>query len=419
MKVKDIFFLAFSNIRHRQLRSWLTILGIVIGVASIISLIGVSMGTSAQIQSRISTLGSNIIEISPGGQGASRFGGFGGIGGGGARAGSGGNFGSDTTTPARITFNEADELKSVPGVYRIDTRLSQRETVTYNNQNSSMSVVGTDPEVFPDDIGVNASYGRLLTVNDGYSAVVGFNVANRTFNDFDILNKQIKINGVSFRVVGILASSGSSGPGGGGSDSSIFIPVNTAKQLFNETTDVSSLIVVVLPDHDTNTVASALEQELITLHDVTQTTEDFTITTASTLSSAISSITDTLSMFLVGIASISLLVGGIGVANTMFMSVLEQTKDIGVLKSLGAKNRDILYLFLCEAGTIGFIGGLLGVLLSFAVSYILVTLGLPSLLSMELIVGGLFFSVLVGIIAGISPARNAASIPPVEALRYE
>ena len=206
---------------------------------------------------------------------------------------------------------------------------------------------------------------------------------------------------------------------GGGSDSSIYIPLVAAKKLFNESNDASQLVVVVLQDHSTDDVAATLEAKLLDLHGVTKETEDFQITTAATISSAISSVRDTLSMFLIGIASISLLVGGIGVANTMFMSVLEQTKDIGVLKSLGAKNRDIVYLFLCEAGTIGFIGGLLGVALSFLVSYILVTFSLPSVLSPELIIGGLVFSVLIGVIAGLSPARNAASIPPVEALKYE
>jgi putative ABC transport system permease protein len=130
-------------------------------------------------------------------------------------------------------------------------------------------------------------------------------------------------------------------------------------------------------------------------------------------------VTDTLGLLLGGIASISLLVGGIGVANTMFMSVLEQTKDIGVYKSLGAKNRDIISMFLCEAGIIGFAGGFLGVLLSFVTSAALNLFSVPVLISPELILGGLVFSVLIGIVAGISPARRAASIPPVEALRYE
>ncbi len=418
MKLKDIFALAITNIQHRHLRSWLTILGIVIGVASIISLISISLGVSAEINSRISTLGTNIITISPGGQqSASLGGGFGG-GAGPARGatgggGGGGGFGVQTSQ-ATLSFEEANVLRSLPGVYRLDARLSKREQVQYKERNATLSIVGTEPDAFPDDVGVNLTSGRYLSSSDQYAAVIGYNIANETFNDFSMINKQIKINGVPFRVVGILQQSGL-----GSSDSTVYIPQRTAQTLFNQSTDASQIVVVVSPDHDTDTVASEIEDELIILHHVTATTEDFTITTAATLQSTISSITDTLTLFLGGIASISLLVGGIGVANTMFMSVLEQTKDIGVFKSIGAKNRDIIYLFLCEAATIGFIGGALGVALSYAVSYILASLGIPSVLDPTLVIGGLVFSVLIGIVAGIAPARNAASIPPVEALKYE
>ena len=407
MKFKDIFALALTNIRHRHLRSWLTILGIVIGVASIISLIGVSLGVSAQINSRISTLGSNIITLTPGGQQASR----GGLslrppGGGGFGFGEGGS---------QITFREADALRGLPGVYKLDARLSRRENVNYSNRNTSLSIVGTEASAFPDDVGVPILYGRYLSTADQYSAVIGFGVANNTFQDLGVLNRQINIGGTLFRVVGILNQSG----GFGGTDNTVYIPQKSAETLFNQSAVVSSVVIVVAPDHDTTTVASEVENEMLSLHKVTSQNEDFTVTTAATIQSAVAGITDVLSLFLGGIASISLIVGGIGVANTMFMSVLEQTKDIGVLKSLGAKNRDIIYLFLCEAATIGFVGGLLGVLLSMIVSFILGSLNVPTQLTPELIAGGLIFSVLIGIIAGISPARNAAMIPPVEALRYE
>jgi putative ABC transport system permease protein len=409
MKLKDIFSIAMTNIRHRHLRSWLTILGIVIGVAAIISLIGVSMGVSAQISQRINTLGSNIITVSPGGQQAQRIGGFGGGAPGGGRSEP---FGGQTSS--EITFREADQLRTIPGVYRLDARVQKRETVEYKNKNSSHTVIGTEPQAFKDSVGTDVLYGRFLSTNDQYSAVIGYDVANATFDDFDILNKQIKIGGVPFRVVGILQKTGSFG----GTDSAVFIPQTTAKNLFNQSS-VSQIVIVTSPDHDTDAVAADVEDELLTLHRLTPDEKDFQVMTASTVQSAVSGITDTLAIFLGGIASISLIVGGIGVANTMFMSVLEQTKDIGVFKSLGAKNRDVTYLFLCEAGIIGFVGGFLGVALSFVVSGILGAVGVPTATSPELIIGGLLFSVVIGIVAGLSPARNAASIPPIEALRYE
>ncbi len=414
MRIDYVFSLALDNIRHRNLRSWLTILGIVIGVASVVSLIAISLGVSEQISSRVSTLGTNIIQISPGGQGAQRFGGVGGLrfqpGAGGGRPGGG----EQRQKP--ITFSEANVLKGLPGVYRLDARLNGRETVTYKDKNASLGIIGTDPAAFKDSVNTAMFAGRYLNVNDQYSAVVGFNVANETYQDLDIMNKQIKVANVPFRVVGILNQSGG---GFGGSDNSVFIPLNTAKDLLNQSSDASQIVVVVSPDHSTDEVAARLEGELISLHHVTNQTEDFTITTAATVQSTVSGITDTLGLLLGGIASIALIVGGIGVANTMFMSVLEQTKDIGVLKALGAKNSDVVLLFLCEASIIGFVGGVLGVGLSFLTSDILGAAGVPTLLSPELLAGALAFSIVIGLIAGAAPARRAAEIPPIEALRYE
>ena len=146
---------------------------------------------------------------------------------------------------------------------------------------------------------------------------------------------------------------------------------------------------------------------------------DFQVTTASSLQSSISSITGTLSLFLGGIASISLLVGGIGVANAMFTSVLEQTKYIGILKSLGATRWDVTRLFVFEAALVGLVGGVLGIALSYVASSAMTLVGLPTRITPDLILLGMFFSVLVGVLSGVFPARNAASVPPVEALRYE
>ncbi|PIU82663.1 hypothetical protein COS70_00090, partial [Candidatus Micrarchaeota archaeon CG06_land_8_20_14_3_00_50_6] len=317
----------------------------------------------------------------------------------------------------KLTFREADELRSLPGVSSLDARIEGRASVSYIDKNLSLSVIGTEPASFSESVGVGLVDGRYLSTSDLYSAVLGFNVANSTFNDLDIINKQIKIKGIAFRVVGILQQSGSSF--GGSSDDAIFIPQRTAKTLFNQTSAASQFAVVAAQDYDIEEVAAELENALIDLHGVTKETENFQIITAATLASAVSSITDTLSLFLGGIASISLLVGAIGVANTMFMSVLEQTKEIGVLKSLGAKNSDIISLFLLEAGIIGFVGGFLGVLLSFVVSTILSYFSVPMLVTLELVLVGLVTSVVIGVVAGLAPARNAAHIPPVEALRYE
>ncbi len=416
MKPEYTFSLALDNIRHRNLRSWLTILGIVIGVASIVTLISISIGVSDQITSKMSTLGSNVIQISGGGQQAQKFMGPG-IGGMGTSANPpGGKSQFDSHKDSVISFRDAEELRTLPGVYKLDARIQDRATVLYKDKNSSLTVIGTEPSAFKDSVGVSLVDGRYLSTSDKYSVVLGYSVANATFQDTEMLNKQIKIGGVPFRVVGILNQSGG---GMGGSDNAVFIPQQIAKNMFNQTEEVSQIIVIVADDHDTDTVAAQIESVLINLHGVTADTKDFTMTTAATVQSTVSSVTDTLGMLLGGIASISLLVGGIGVANTMFMSVLEQTRDIGVLKSIGAKNRDVVYLFLLEAAIIGFVGGLLGVILSFVASFALSSFSVPTKLTPELLIGALLFSVLIGVVAGVAPARNAARITPIEALKYE
>ncbi len=414
MKVLDTATLAINALQHRNLRSWLAILGIIVGVASIVSLISISFGMSAQISSRLNTLGSNIITISPGGQGAGRFG----IGGFAPPAAEqrGTPGGAFSRVNAQITFQEANTLRSLPGVEALDAEVQSRARVEYKDKNTSLSITGSEPQAFTATVGVDTLYGRPLSINDQYSAVLGYSVANSTFNDLEMVNKQIKIDNVSFKVVGILASTGASF---GGTDSRIFIPQKIAQTMFNQTTAVSQIVVAVAQDHDTDTVAAEIEDALLSLHHVTKDQEDFTVQTATTLESTIASVTETLSIFLGGIASISLIVGGIGVANTMFMSVLEQTKYIGLLKALGMRNRNVLALFLFEAGIIGLVGGVFGVALSLGVSALLDNLGVPSLITVDLMLLGLGFSVLVGLVSGIVPARNAASLQPIDALRYE
>jgi putative ABC transport system permease protein len=408
MKIEDMLEISLTSIKHRRLRSWLTILGIVIGVASIISLLSVSLGMQQQINERTSSLGANIISITPGSSKAMRIPGQGMMGGGPPGRGA---FGGEEADE-KITFREADILSTMPGVYRLDTQIQERLEVSYKNENSSLSVIGTDPSAFKDVEQAEIDEGRYLNTNDKYSVVVGYNVPERVFGEEDLLNKQIEIDGVVFRVVGILQQYGTS-------DSNLYIPVETAKSLFDQYDEIDTIKVSVREGHDLDEVAEDLEQELLSLHNLEGDDPDFTVTTPTSLQSAVSSISDTLGLFLGGIASISLVVGGIGVLNTMFMSVLEQTKIIGVFKALGAKDREIVLLFLFEAAILGFVGGFAGVLLSIFASMAMESFSVPTLITLDLVALGLIFSVAVGIVAGIAPARNAASISPVEALRYE
>ena len=397
--------LAMNSLRYRSLRSWLAVLGIVIGVASIISLISISQGMNANIQSSIGGLGANIMTITAGAPRA-------------ASTGFGGpqqDFGRPASD-AKITFAEADALRSVQGVAKVDARVSGNARVAYKTRNTSISVIGVEQTAFPQSTGTNLSSGRGLGSSDTSSVVLGYAVAAQTFNDSSMMNKQIKINGEPFRVVGVLNTSGTSF---GGPDRSIFITQKAAKDLFNQTDRASSVVVIAADGYNPDTVAASVTAKLLALHRLTADKQDFTVTTASSTQSAISSITNTLGLFLGGIASISLIVGGIGVANAMFTSVLEQTRYIGILKALGARNGAILKLFLYEACMVGLVGGTLGIVLSFIASFVLASFGLPSKITPDLLLLGMGFSVIVGAVAGLIPARNASSVEPVEALRYE
>ncbi len=412
MKNNEILALALNSVRHRNLRSWLAILGIVIGVASVVIFISISMGMNAQVEENLGGLGGNLISISAGGARAGSMFSFGG----GGPPGGGAGVMAQSSDTSELTFRQAEELWDVEGVLAVDARLSERVDVTYKDKQSSMTVVGTDPEVFEQTIGTELESGRMLEPGDRGAVVLGNFVQERVFDGEDMLGRQIKIDGKQFKVVGILESAGMSVTN---PDNSLFISIDAAKDLFNEKKVVSSVVVAANESYEPRDVADSIEVELRDIRRVSEKDQDFTVTTASSITSTVSSITDTLGMFLVGIASISLIVGGVGVANAMFTSVLEQTRYIGVLKSLGTKNNEVIKLFLFESVIIGFAGGMIGIVLSLFASQIIVMLGLPSKMTVEVILLATGFSIVIGAISGFFPARQASKVLPVESLRYE
>jgi len=412
MKLLDIASLALDSLQRRKLRSWLAILGIVIGVASIISLISVSIGTTDSVQSQFSGLGANLVTISSGSARAERMS-MPGMGGGAPQG-----FGSSSTSQ-NLTFDDADALESLDNVVAVDARVQSRATISFKAKNYSATIIGVNSAAFPASSAITIAEGRTLEPNEDSSVVVGYSLGYTTFNttpNESLLDKKIKINGTLFKVVGILNQSGTSM--GGGVDSEVFMTNERAKSMF-DISDPSSIIVVAASESTADTVAGNATAVLLDRHGVTTENQDFQISTASTLKSTLTSVTSTLTLFLGIISSISLFVGGIGVANAMFTSVLEQTRYIGILAALGATKEDITKLFLFESGMVGLIGGTLGVLLSFLISFLMVTFGMSSRIELWLVALGMGFSVLIGIVSGAFPALNAASIEPVEALRYE
>jgi len=420
MRYNDILLMAVNSLTHRRLRSWLTVLGIVIGVAAVVALVSIGQGLQQSVQSQLSGLGADIITVTLGFQ----------------RAGGGFVFGNDrakSSSSSNLTQNDIRTIRSTSGVLYADGIISGRGDVTSGSESASLSVQGVDPAVWKYMVTTKLESGRYLSSGDSYAAVVSNGVAHDLYKRDLQLNSLISIDGRSFRVVGILeAGTGFSALGG----SVIYIPAANARQLeISELTSnqFSSISVQTLPNADVQTVVDQLTKNLMLTRHVTESTQDFTVTSALSLQESISTVTSTITYFLAGIAGISLMVGGIGIANTMFMSVVERTRQIGVLKSLGATNNEVMKLFLTESAVLGLIGGILGIVLGIFLSEIITLVGgssgmfaarnggqgLQTVVSPEVLVLAMAFSVFIGAVSGLFPARRAAKLQPVEALRYE
>jgi len=419
MKFRDIIKLAMNSLSHRGLRSWLTILGIVIGVAAVVAILSIGSGLQQVISSQLGGLGADIVTVSPGFTRA-----FGG--------GFGGFEGERqvTTRSQNLTDRDIQIIKTVSGVQFVNGIVSGRVDVTYLGKTASLSVQGVDPLAWREITTSELESGRYLTPSDENVIVVGNGVANDVFKQPLLINTQINIEGKSFSIVGILKASGISF---GGSDNTIFMPASAARTVIEDigTNQVSSIQVKVADSSLIDEVTNSIQERLMLSRHVTNATKDFTVESAQAMQETISSVMGTMSLFLGGIAAISLLVGAIGIANTMFMSVMERTRQIGTLKALGTTNFEIMKLFVLESAMIGFIGGLIGIFLGFIASGIISELGIRILgtgmrggtsitvITPELVLFAIGFSVLIGMISGLLPARRAASLQPIEALRYE
>lgn len=413
MKFKDIVRLSVDNLSHRGLRSWLTILGIVIGVAAVVGIMSIGAGMEQNISERLGGLGADIITVSPGSSRANRM-------------GFGQGPGESTTTTQNITTKDIQIIKSVSGVRFVNGIISGRCDISYLSESSSATINGVDPLAWKEMTTSELESGRYLTSSDGNVIVIGNNIANNMFKQSLLINTHLTIEGKSFKIVGILKESG----GFGGDDNTIFMPVNSARTIIEgmESNQFSSIEIKVTDEELVSEVMENIEEKLMLSRHVTETTKDFTISSAQAMQETISNVMSTLNLFLTGIAAISLLVGAIGIANTMFMSVMERTRHIGTLKALGATNFEIMKLFLLESALIGFIGGLIGIFLGFIASGLISEIGVRltgmgettiTVITPQLIIFALGFSILIGAISGLLPARKASKLQPVEALRYE
>ena len=416
MKTFDIFRLSLSHVKKSKMRSWLTIIGIVIGVAAVVAIISIGEGMRENVAARLGSLGADVITVTPGYSRASSGGGFEG----GRSAGS---------ASVNLTDKDMNVIKQVPGVLYVNGMVSGRSDMILGTERTPVSITGVDTIVWRSMITTQLEAGRYLQPGDSNAMVIGYSLAHETFLQQITLNRPVTIGDRSFKVVGIFVKSG--GGFGGGSDNAVYMPADYARNVI--TTNISrntftSITVKVSDPTLADQIANNIVTKLMPERHVNPRTRDFTVTAFATIQQQITGVVQSISIFLAAIAAVSLLVGAVGIANTMFMSVMERTRQIGLLKALGATDNEVMKLFLMESGLFGFVGGVLGIITGILISVIISAIGLRAIgpggtmnavITPQLLIFALVFSIFIGIISGVAPARSAAKMNPVDALRFE
>jgi putative ABC transport system permease protein len=393
MNLLELLRLALSRLRTSRLRAALTMLGVVIGVASVVALVGVGQGTTSNITSRLASLGTNLLTISPTGNSAHP-----------------------------LTLDDADAIAKLDGVAAVAPELQTSATVTVGTQSTTTSIVGTSAD-YAQVRAYDVWQGSFLTdasVETGLRvAVLGATTASDLNLDATAVGTTVSINGLPFEVIGILQPKG--GSGFNNPDDQVLVPIAAVHKYFIAGNDVRTIGVSVTSDDQMTNVTNAITALLRDRHELSATdTADFQVFNQTQLLDAASSISATLTLLLGGIASISLIVGGIGIMNIMLVSVRERTREIGIRKAVGARGRDILAQFLIEALTLSLLGGLIGIVLGLGVSALIGQIaGWGFQISASTVAAAVVFSLAVGVVFGVWPARQAARLDPINALRYE
>ncbi|MEX2136914.1 MAG: ABC transporter permease [Chloroflexota bacterium] len=402
MSVRELIVLSLQRIGANPLRSALTMLGVIIGVASVVAVVAVGQGSGVRISSSISALGTNLLTISAGGQ-------FNGL----VRGAAG--------SASTLSLEDAAAIAELASVAAVAPTATTQQVVAYGDENTTTTITGTTSSY----LGIRAYeiwQGSFLNeAAEDYSlrvAVLGADTAETLGLDADDLGSQIRIGGLPFTVIGILQPKGGVG---GATDDVVFVPLATLAHQLVGGDSLSSISVSVVEGNSTSAASSLVSALLRARHGINDSQDsDFSVASHDQLLEVATSVSDTLTLLLVAIGSISLVVGGIGIMNIMLVSVRERTREIGIRKAIGAKRRDVLAQFLVEAVVLSVLGGILGVAMGALASFVIGQVaGWGFVFSLPTVGIALGFSALIGIVFGVWPARQAAVLDPIVALRYE
>ncbi len=411
MNIKQSMRIALRSISANKMRAGLTMLGIIIGVMAVVAMLSIGRGAQTAITDQITSIGTNLLYIRPGSTSDS-----------GVKSAQG----SATT----LTKEDAEALEGLPNIVAVAPQVESFGQMAYLGNNSNARVLGVTPE-YLDTMNIKLADGEFIsaanvTANSAV-AVLGAETATTLFDTADPVGQTVRINGQSFRVIGVMQAMGGSGMNN--TDTQVYVPLTTAMTRlaragqFRGGNTVSVINVKITDTTMQDTVVQEISEVLRDRHHITS-TDDFSISSQQDILNAANQVTGTLTLFLGGIAAISLIVGGIGIMNIMLVSVTERTREIGIRKAVGARKRDILTQFLTEAMILSLAGGIVGVMLGGIIARLISgmsmgTTTINTVVDPDSVLLAVLFSAAVGLFFGSYPANRAAGLHPIEALRYE
>lgn len=401
---KESFLMAWASLIANKLRSLLTMLGIIIGVAAVIALVSIGNGVKQDIENSISSLGSNLLVVLPGAPRTP-----------GARSSQG--------SMKSLKISDYEAIAKLEGVKAASPMTNGSYVVIYQNKNWTTSVAGVNSN-FQDVNNWTMTSGRFFSdknvQNRERVAVVGQTVVKNLFADEDPVGKEIRVKNIPFRVIGVLKSKGN-GTMGNDQDDTVLIPYTTSMERVEGIDYLRRVYVVAKDDGGIDRLQADIENLLRVRHNIKDTNlDDFNIQNMKSIMETVAQTTGTFTLFLGAVAAISLVVGGIGIMNIMLVSVTERTREIGVRKALGATYSVIVTQFLIEAVVISLMGGFIGIAFGIGASKVIgMVSGMSTIVSVPTIIMSFAFSMAIGLIFGIYPARKEAKLNPIDALHYE